>query len=180
MLVTKPFLLLRSWSGRSSIMTSPCQESIKTKYLSSTFKNVTVQLTLIRKLQIDRDTTTWKIQGERRRFERKPFVATSRWPLACEQGEMRACTDTILNICVSNRDAKFSLVRCYNKINLYVSAELYIYQLLKHYALMHKNISIDQIGFGHLISKHEMFCFEKTAFKIFKFSLNILYFEKTV
>ena len=34
-----------------------------------------------------------------------------------------------LNICVSNRDAKFSLVRCYN---LYVSAELYICQLLKH------------------------------------------------
>ena len=32
---------------------------------------------------------------------------------------------------VSNRDAKFSLVRCYN---LYVSAELYICQLLKHYA----------------------------------------------
>jgi hypothetical protein len=75
MLVTKPFLLLRSWSGRSSIMTSPCQESIKTKYLSSTFKNVTVQLTLIRKLQIDRDTTTWKIQGERRRFERKRYFS---------------------------------------------------------------------------------------------------------
>jgi 23S rRNA maturation-related 3'-5' exoribonuclease YhaM len=30
------------------------------------------------------------------------------------------------------------------------------------------------ISLGHLISKHEMFCFEKTAF----LRLNILYFEK--
>jgi hypothetical protein len=41
---------------------------------------------------------------------------------------------------------------------------------------MHKNTSIDQIGLGHLISKHEMFCFEKTAFKTFKFLLEYLIF----
>ena len=34
-------------------------------------------------------------------------------------------------------------------------------------ALCIKNTSIDQIGLGHLILKHEMFCFEKTAFKTF-------------
>ena len=68
---------------------------------------------------------------------------------------------------------EFPLVRCYN---LYVSAELYICQLLKHYALMHKNTSIDQIGLGRLISKQEMFYFEKTAFKTFKFLLEDLVF----
>jgi hypothetical protein len=42
-----------------------------------------------------------------------------------------------------------------------------------------KNTLTDQIGLGHLISKHEMFCFEKTVFKTFKLLLvNILYFEK--
>ena len=38
-------------------------------------------------------------------------------------------------------------------------------------ALCIKNTLTDQIGIGHLISKHEMFCFEKTVFKT-------LYFEK--
>ena len=41
-----------------------------------------------------------------------------------------------------------------------------------------KNTLTDQIGLGHLISKHEMFCFEKTVFKTLNFCLNILYFEK--
>ena len=45
-------------------------------------------------------------------------------------------------------------------------------------ALCIKNTLIDQIGLGHLISKHEMFCFEKTVFKTLNFCLNILYFEK--
>ena len=45
-------------------------------------------------------------------------------------------------------------------------------------ALCIKNTLIDQIGLGHLITKHEMFCFEKTVFKTFKLLLNILYFEK--
>ena len=44
----------------------------------------------------------------------------------------------------------------------------------KHYALT------DQIGLGHLISKHEMFCFEKTVFKTFKLLLEYLIFRKTV
>ena len=35
-------------------------------------------------------------------------------------------------------------------------------------ALCIKNTLTDQIGLGHLISKHEMFCFEKTVFKTFK------------
>ena len=50
--------------------------------------------------------------------------------------------------------------------SIYVTAE----------ALCIKNTSIDQIGLGQLISKHEMFCFEKTAFKTFKFSLEYLIF----
>ena len=49
-------------------------------------------------------------------------------------------------------------------------------------ALMHKNhIKLtDRIGVGHLISKHEMFCFEKTVFKTYKLLLeyHINYFEK--
>jgi hypothetical protein len=32
-------------------------------------------------------------------------------------------------------------------------------------ALCIKNTLTDQVGLGHLISKHEMFCFEKTVFK---------------
>jgi regulator of RNase E activity RraB len=35
-------------------------------------------------------------------------------------------------------------------------------------ALCIKNTLTDQIGLGHHISKHEMFCFEKTVFKTFK------------
>ena len=45
-------------------------------------------------------------------------------------------------------------------------------------ALCIKNTLTDQIGLGHLISKHEMFCFEKTVFKTLNFCLNILYCEK--
>jgi hypothetical protein len=45
-------------------------------------------------------------------------------------------------------------------------------------ALCIKNTSIDQISLGHLISKHEMFFFEKTAFKHLNVCWNILYFEK--
>ena len=46
-------------------------------------------------------------------------------------------------------------------------------------ALCIKYTLTDQIGLGHLISKHEMFCFEKTVFKTFKLlPLNYLYFEK--
>jgi uncharacterized integral membrane protein len=45
-------------------------------------------------------------------------------------------------------------------------------------ALCIKNTLTDQIGLGRLISKHEMFCFEKTVFKTLNFFLNILYFEK--
>jgi hypothetical protein len=52
-------------------------------------------------------------------------------------------------------------------------------QLLKHYACI-KNTSIDQISLDHLISKHEMFSFEKTAFKTFKFLLEYLIFRKIV
>jgi hypothetical protein len=43
-----------------------------------------------------------------------------------------------------------------------------------------KNTLTDQIGLGHLISKHEMFCFEKTVFKTFKLLLEYLIFRKTV
>jgi hypothetical protein len=42
-------------------------------------------------------------------------------------------------------------------------------------ALCIKNTSTDQIGLGHLISKHEMFCFEKTVFKTFN-DLDFLHF----
>ena len=45
-------------------------------------------------------------------------------------------------------------------------------------ALCIKNTLTDQIGLGHLISKHKMFCFEKTVFKTFKLLLEILYLEK--
>jgi hypothetical protein len=45
-------------------------------------------------------------------------------------------------------------------------------------ALCIKNTSIDQISLGHLISKHEMFCFERTTFKHLNSCLNTLYFEK--
>jgi hypothetical protein len=43
-----------------------------------------------------------------------------------------------------------------------------------------KNTLTDQIGLGHLISKHEMSCFEKTVFTVkhLNFCLNIVYFEK--
>ena len=44
-------------------------------------------------------------------------------------------------------------------------------------ALCIKNTLTDQIGLGHLISKHEMFCFEKTVFKLL---LEYLIFRKTV
>ena len=48
-------------------------------------------------------------------------------------------------------------------------------------ALCIKNTFItDQIGLGHLISKHEMFCFEKTVFKTFELLLEYLIFRKTV
>jgi hypothetical protein len=47
-------------------------------------------------------------------------------------------------------------------------------------ALCIKNTLTDQIGLGHLISKHEMFCFEKTVFKTFKLLLEYLIFRKTV
>ena len=47
-----------------------------------------------------------------------------------------------------------------------------------------KSTLTDQIGLGHLISKHEMFCFEKTVFKTlfktFKLLLEYLIFRKTV
>jgi hypothetical protein len=43
-----------------------------------------------------------------------------------------------------------------------------------------KNTLTDQIGLSHLISKHEMFCFEKTVFKTFELSLEYLIFRKTV
>ena len=42
-------------------------------------------------------------------------------------------------------------------------------------ALCTKNTLTDQIGLGHLTSKHEMFCFD---LKHLNFCLNILYFEK--
>jgi hypothetical protein len=45
-------------------------------------------------------------------------------------------------------------------------------------ALCIKNTLTDQIGLGHLISKHEMFCFEKTVFKTFKLLLENLIFRK--
>jgi hypothetical protein len=47
-------------------------------------------------------------------------------------------------------------------------------------ALCIKNTLTDQIGLGRLISKHEMFCFEKTVFKTFKLLLEYLIFRKTV
>ena len=48
-------------------------------------------------------------------------------------------------------------------------------------ALCIKNTLTDQIGLGHLISKHEMFCFEKTVFKTFELLLEYLnIFRKTV
>ena len=43
-------------------------------------------------------------------------------------------------------------------------------------ALCIKNTLTDQIGLGHLISKHEMFCFEKTVFKTFKLLLEYFLF----
>ena len=49
-------------------------------------------------------------------------------------------------------------------------------QLLKHYT----HALTDQIGLGRLISKHEMFCFEKTVFKTFELLLEYLIFRKTV
>ena len=48
-------------------------------------------------------------------------------------------------------------------------------------ALCIKNTLTDQIGLGHLIiSKHEMFFFEKTVFKTFELLLEYLIFRKTV
>jgi hypothetical protein len=47
-------------------------------------------------------------------------------------------------------------------------------------ALSTKNKLTDQIGLGLLISKHEMFCFEKTVFKIFELLLEYLIFRNTV
>jgi type VI protein secretion system component VasA len=44
-------------------------------------------------------------------------------------------------------------------------------------ALCIKNTLIDQIG---LISKHKMFCFEKTVFKTFELLLEYFIFRKTV
>ena len=38
-------------------------------------------------------------------------------------------------------------------------------------ALCIKNTLTDQISLGHLISKHEMFCFEKIVIKTFKLIL---------
>jgi hypothetical protein len=81
-----------------------------------------------------------------------------------------------LNICVSNRDAKFSLVRCYN---LYVSADEAVC-IKTDEAVCIKNTLTDQIDLGHLISKHEMFCFEKTVFKTFERLLEYLIFRKTL
>jgi hypothetical protein len=52
-------------------------------------------------------------------------------------------------------------------------------------ALCIKNTLTDQIGLGHLISKREMFCFEKTVFKTLNFCckqhhiwIDIQYLEK--
>jgi hypothetical protein len=47
-------------------------------------------------------------------------------------------------------------------------------------ALCIKKTLTGQIGLGHLISKHEMFCFEETVFKTFKLLLEYLIFRKTV
>jgi hypothetical protein len=47
-------------------------------------------------------------------------------------------------------------------------------------ALCIKNTLTDQIGLGRLISKHEMFCFEKTVFKTFELLFEYLIFRKTV
>ena len=47
-------------------------------------------------------------------------------------------------------------------------------------ALCIKKTLTDQIGLSHLISKHEMFCFEKTVFKRFELLLEYLIFRKTV
>jgi hypothetical protein len=47
-------------------------------------------------------------------------------------------------------------------------------------ALCIKNTLTDQIGLGHLISKHKMFCFEKIVFKTFELFLEYLIFRKTV
>jgi hypothetical protein len=47
-------------------------------------------------------------------------------------------------------------------------------------ALCIKNTLTDQVGLGHLISKQEMFSFEKTVFKTFKILLEYLIFRKTV
>jgi hypothetical protein len=41
-------------------------------------------------------------------------------------------------------------------------------------ALCIKNTLTDQIGLGHLISKHKMFCFEKTVFKFSLHGLNLV------
>ena len=59
--------------------------------------------------------------------------------------------------------------------SIYVEAQLLIVE-----ALCIKNTLTDQIGLGHLISKHEIFCFEKTVFKTFKLVLEYLIFRKTV
>ena len=47
-------------------------------------------------------------------------------------------------------------------------------------ALCIKNTLTDQTGLGHLISKYEMFCFEKTVFKTLELLLEYLIFRKTV
>jgi hypothetical protein len=45
-------------------------------------------------------------------------------------------------------------------------------------ALCIKNTSIDQIGLGHLISKHKISVLRKQHLKHLNFCFNILYFEK--
>ena len=47
-------------------------------------------------------------------------------------------------------------------------------------ALCIKNTLTDQIGLSHLISKHEMFCFEKTVFKTFVLLLEYLIFRNSI
>jgi hypothetical protein len=70
-----------------------------------------------------------------------------------------------LNICVSNRDAKFSLALI-GQMLYFICFRWDLYMSTAE-ALCIKNTLTDQIGLGHLISKHEMFCFEKTVlFKI--------------
>jgi hypothetical protein len=63
-------------------------------------------------------------------------------------------------------------------------AIIYMFPLSSIYvncwSTMHKKHITDQIGLGRLISKHEMFCFEKTVFKTFELLLEYLIFRKTV